>query len=512
MKNLKIFRLTAHILFFVSVFSCNTFDEGTLKNEIKEQSYPTDNLRQWYDANVENHPSLTKSKNLRHDKRLQFEFNQIKVDWSTQEKYNFPDGRNVYELNFQSVKPIFPSEFLDHFEFHPANYFSEKILFIESSENNFEIILTRFYTLDDKQSGVLKNATYQSIPKDWTGRLDVFTYGETHLISYIFQEGSLKSTIEYSMEGETGKQINNFNKLVVCSGTWVIKPYWMGIEAVYEINCQIIPDSGGYVAPPTNNLGLPYNSDLSYGGGYIPQGGGGGGNSGVGCTPTDNTNYFQDPNNCIPAPNWEDPEARRLLQLNYLRTHGASAFVNLIEEMLSTPGIKVGDVWEINLLVNQVYERQIGMFMMAIFSPENIALFLGNLFANPNLTNNVRNNSFRLFSTYSNSISQPIYKSFIGSNFRHNLIQRTGFNPSTAQAHHAFPQASEFSAFFTSKGLNVHNPSYGAWWPTSSHQINASAYNQMWRQWISANPGATQLEVLEFGRQVMAYFKIAILF
>jgi len=92
---------------------------------------------------------------------------------------------------------------------------------------------------------------------------------------------------------------------------------------------------------------------------------------------------------------------------------------------------------------------------------------------------------------------------FTKSNFRQNLIERTGYNPGGLfQAHHIFPQ--KFETIFSRVGIDIHDPIYGAWWETVSHQQNARAYNLAWEQFLSTNP--TKSQILEKGRELMKSF------
>ena len=57
-------------------------------------------------------------------------------------------------------------------------------------------------------------------------------------------------------------------------------------------------------------------------------------------------------------------------------------------------------------------------------------------------------------------VAAAAYRPFTSANFRHNLIQRTGYNPgSRCQAHHTMPQ--KFSTYFGAKGIKIHDPQFG---------------------------------------------------
>jgi RHS repeat-associated protein len=102
--------------------------------------------------------------------------------------------------------------------------------------------------------------------------------------------------------------------------------------------------------------------------------------------------------------------------------------------------------------------------------------------------------------------SSKVYRAFTSANFRTNLGRLTGEIPSSSQAHHVFPQSKEFTEYFLSKGINIHDPKFGSWWSTASHGKNAYAYNKEWAGYISANGKALPSDVLNFGRQLMGRY------
>jgi len=100
------------------------------------------------------------------------------------------------------------------------------------------------------------------------------------------------------------------------------------------------------------------------------------------------------------------------------------------------------------------------------------------------------------------------FKPFTESNFRENLARLTGKMPEGAHAHHVFPQ--QFAKEFLRKGINVHDPKFGAWWERSSHLQKAAAYNRRWIELLSRDP--TFEEILQFGRELGGEFGFQINF
>jgi RHS repeat-associated protein len=85
---------------------------------------------------------------------------------------------------------------------------------------------------------------------------------------------------------------------------------------------------------------------------------------------------------------------------------------------------------------------------------------------------------------------------FTSNNFRANLIKLTGSNPRDAQAHHVFVQ--KFESQFAAKGINIHDPRYGAWWNTAAHQSKSLEYERKWETFLATNPTADQ--ILQYGK------------
>jgi len=103
-----------------------------------------------------------------------------------------------------------------------------------------------------------------------------------------------------------------------------------------------------------------------------------------------------------------------------------------------------------------------------------------------------------------------IFRSFTGGNFRHNLTKLTGVAPKGAQAHHVFPQ--KFEATFRRAGIDIHSPYHGSWWEAGAHQRAAGAYNQAFDDFLTANPGATGSQLLDFGRGLAQRYGLDVFF
>lgn len=108
-------------------------------------------------------------------------------------------------------------------------------------------------------------------------------------------------------------------------------------------------------------------------------------------------------------------------------------------------------------------------------------------------------------------VAPAAFRPFTEKNFRHNLIQRTRYNPgSRCQAHHTMPKT--FNYYFGPKNIKIHEPQYGLWWVSTpgvanNHSAMAAQYNRDWKTWIDANPNAKKETVLKFNTSMVAKYQ-----
>lgn len=102
------------------------------------------------------------------------------------------------------------------------------------------------------------------------------------------------------------------------------------------------------------------------------------------------------------------------------------------------------------------------------------------------------------------------YRSFTERNFRDNLIRFTGRQPKGAHAHHVLPR--KHSKKFRAKGINIHDPRYGAWWPAKKHLSAAKGYNQMWDEFFDVPVKRSIEEIFQLGRELATQYGLQIYF
>lgn len=86
-------------------------------------------------------------------------------------------------------------------------------------------------------------------------------------------------------------------------------------------------------------------------------------------------------------------------------------------------------------------------------------------------------------------------------NFRSNLKKHIGNPPSSTanpEAHHVLPQ--KFVDWFSSKGINIHDPKFGSWVDKDIHLKWSYEYNLKWENFKTRNLGASVNEIMDFAR------------
>ncbi|WP_157370238.1 hypothetical protein [Aquiflexum balticum] len=170
------------------------------------------------------------------------------------------------------------------------------------SEEGYSVLVARYFSYGQKS----KEMTYHRIPKEWSGRMDIFTYSERHLRTFEVEEGRLTSYHIYQID-DPSKRIQTHNALMICSSFTVEFPYIYGIHmgigsntATLSITSCHNPNPFGGGAGSGSWPSAPIVSPT-----YTGSGGGSGigspsGGGSTGTTPCNNTNHFG--SDCIPFP------------------------------------------------------------------------------------------------------------------------------------------------------------------------------------------------------------------
>jgi hypothetical protein len=170
-----------------------------------------------------------------------------------------------------------PKEFFEAYGSRCSDLIEESLLFVEKANGaaGYSVLTARFYSYGAKSEGM----TYHKIPSNWSGRIDMFSYGEQHLRSFEVEKGNLISHISYELKEDSRKTSNLGTSLMThCTGYWLDFPYY-GIpggvgsqQSIYVQQCwDISPPSfdgpdGGTTTNPSGPSGGGGSGAGSYGG------------------------------------------------------------------------------------------------------------------------------------------------------------------------------------------------------------------------------------------------------
>ena len=273
-----------------------------------------------------------------------------------------------------------------------------------------------YYSGLDEISKKVKEVNYDRLSWNWEGQIQIYSLDEIHLVSFDILNGKVFATEIMEVGVEGGNQ-SSISASYSCTITWTPGPCESDPTSDGPgVTCHDVFTSTCYYDQPPLLIGYP-----------IWNGSGGFGSSGS-SNPGDQYLCDSDPS-CIPHPDLmvegesliqnyieglSDPELRRRAQLDYLRTHGGREFAEFVEELINEGGLSMGDISEINKMVNSVYFNQKGLFMMNIFSPDNVAQVLTLALSNVSfqLRNKIFNYSLQ-YGAYRNLASLIGNKSFL---------------------------------------------------------------------------------------------------
>lgn len=220
-------------------------------------------LKSWFEENKTKLRLPERGSNFRSESQeLVLPFFEKEPDWDQFHHYYFPDGREVFEISLGNATKYFPTSMADSFpDSNPAEVVIQNILFVKNEvAERFDPLIARYYP--DNASAVknFKDISYNRIPFDWSGKVDIWTYDEHHFIGFIFEEGALTQYSTYQLAGAVEesriagdcrtiiREISN--NYVGSNGVVVVRPP----TVVVEVNCS---GSGGYT--PEGNDGNGYH-------------------------------------------------------------------------------------------------------------------------------------------------------------------------------------------------------------------------------------------------------------
>jgi len=188
------------------------------KIEVSENSQLM-KVREWFEENKTNLRLPERGSNFRTDaQELILPFFEKEPDWDNFHHYYFPDGREVFEVSLENATKYFPKSMLDSFpNQNPANFVIQNIMFIKhETENRFDPVIARYFPENESQGKLFESISYNRLPYDWSGKLEIFTYDEHFFVGFEIKEGIFERSYTYQ-EVNGDKKINHYNKDVRCT-------------------------------------------------------------------------------------------------------------------------------------------------------------------------------------------------------------------------------------------------------------------------------------------------------
>jgi hypothetical protein len=368
-------------LFLISVFLVAACSPELQEQEgvVERVANPVETkFEKWYEAEHKEILETPSNARMQFDPSVRLTYRYKEVDWSSYKKLNLPSKLEIYEFEFLASNVVVPFDFKEEFGYDEALKRSKQTLLIFAQGNEVVKSYVIRYYFSGEKAGIadFQKVNYDAVDKNWKGQIDLYSLNEIHLVSFDMVIGQVIGT-ETMKLGSQDDIHPSQSASTTCTTIWTEGP------------CEPIPGETGVVCYDTfttycYNSSPPLISGFPFwngSGGFAPGGSGG---------PAVQSICDFDPT-CIPYPDSmddaevsiqkliegiTDPEQRRKAQLDYLRNRGGSDLVELVEELINAGGLSMGDIREINKLVESVYLNQKARFLMAIFSPENFNAIL----------------------------------------------------------------------------------------------------------------------------------------
>lgn len=193
--------LTLLIMLNLLLISC--VDELEAPQIDLKESNQLAKVRNWFEENKLKLRLPERGSNLRTESQeLILPFFEKKPDWEKFHHYYFPDGREVFEISLENATKYYPTSMLDSFpNRNPAEVVIQNILFVKHpTQERFDPVIARYYPDNANSIEDFKNISYDGIPFDWSGKVDIWTYDERHFIGFIFEKGELTHHSIYKLE------------------------------------------------------------------------------------------------------------------------------------------------------------------------------------------------------------------------------------------------------------------------------------------------------------------------
>ncbi len=250
---------------------------------------PNDELsivRNWFEAHKEELRIDDSGIHFRTESQeLILPFFEKEPDWSKFHSYQWPDGRQVYEVNLANKEIVLTSAFTDNLpNADPEKTVIQNILFVENRENGrYDPVIARYYPADEYSVTGFEAISYNQIGAGWSGTVDIWTYDERHFIGFNIKDGQMISTVKYDNGGEAeGAKTSHgqnylTNDTVDCFRVPTTTTYTYTTTGYYETTVTATQHYATICSTGGSSGSGNYNTEPVYE--YNSGGGGGGGTS-----------------------------------------------------------------------------------------------------------------------------------------------------------------------------------------------------------------------------------------
>jgi hypothetical protein len=194
-------------------------EQPTEKLAVPEQNPKLALVKSWFDTHrYELKIGDSRDSYRTESNELILPFFEKEPDWDKFHIFQFPDGREVYEISLANAELYFPSYLSDSIPgMEPNKAVIQNIMFVENKENGrFDPVIARYYPNNENSIREFGEIYYNMIDLGWSGTVDIWTYDERHFIGFNILEGELVSTVRYDTGiDENAKAINGHNYLTV---------------------------------------------------------------------------------------------------------------------------------------------------------------------------------------------------------------------------------------------------------------------------------------------------------
>ncbi|WP_194974229.1 hypothetical protein [Aquiflexum lacus] len=206
-------------------------------------------------------------------------FFEKEPDWDKFHIFQFPDGREVYEINLANAELYFPSYLSDSIPgTEPNKAVIQNIMFVENKENGrFDPVIARYYPNNENSIREFGEIYYNMIDLGWSGTVDIWTYDERHFIGFKIQEGQIISNYRKNLDqNENARKTypQGINYLTThCQDyaiTYLAYTVTAGGQTTEHYETQVVTEcrtiSGGGAAPGTGSggTGIPIGGSETY--------------------------------------------------------------------------------------------------------------------------------------------------------------------------------------------------------------------------------------------------------